>query len=50
MKKALEDFNASRKSGMSKGGMAKRGGYMKGGSADRRTGMFYNSQSPRGYK
>lgn len=50
MKAALSDFNASRKSGMSKGGMAKRGGYMKGGSVDRRNGMFYNSQSPRGYK
>jgi hypothetical protein len=45
-----------RPSGMAKGGMAKKQGYnlggtVKKGNTDRRkTGMFYDSKSPRGYK
>jgi hypothetical protein len=45
-----------RTSGMAKGGMAKKQGYnlggtVKKGNTDRRkTGMFYDSKSPRGYK
>jgi hypothetical protein len=41
---------------MAKGGMAKKKGYAKGGSVKtgstdrRKSGMFYDSKSPRGYK
>jgi len=51
-KKALE-WSKSKKSGMSKGGMAKskEGRYTQTGKTDyKNKGMFYDSKSPRGYK
>lgn len=46
--------NKGKVPGMAKGGMKKKGyakgGMVKNGKADRRSGMFYKSGSPRGYK
>ena len=51
-KKALE-WSKSKKSGMAEGGMArsKEGRYQQNGGRDmKKTGMFYKSSSPKGYK
>jgi hypothetical protein len=54
-RQAAEEARAAR-TGMAKGGMAKKKGYAKGGSVKtgstdrRKSGMFYDSKSPRGYK